>query len=55
MSSDGEAQDHRHHEHERRHPDEKGALPCFGSEQVQLVSFTLHFSFAFHYISDTPK
>jgi hypothetical protein len=53
--SDGEAEDQRHHEDERRHPDEKGALFCFGSERVPLISFTLHFSFAFHCLSDTPK
>jgi hypothetical protein len=53
--SDGEAEDQRHHEHERRHPDEKGAQSCFGSEGVQLVSFAFHFSFAFHCISDTRK
>src|SRR5215210_5465695 len=53
--SDGAAEDQRHHEDERRHPDEKGALSCFGSERVQHVSFTLHFSFTFHCISDTPK
>jgi hypothetical protein len=53
--SDGEAEDQRRHEDERRHPDEKGALSCLGSERVQLVSFTFHFSFTFHCITDTPK
>jgi hypothetical protein len=46
--SDGEAEDQRYQEHERRHPDEKGALARFGGERIQLVSLTSHFSFAFH-------
>jgi hypothetical protein len=53
--SDDEAEDQRHHENERRHPEENGALSCFGSEQVQLVSFTFHFSFTFHRTTYTPK
>ena len=53
--SDGEAEDHCHHEDERRHPYEKDALSGFGSEPVQHVSFALNFSFSFHCISDTPK
>jgi hypothetical protein len=53
--SDSEAEYQRHDEDEHRHPDEKGALSCFGCERVQLVSFTFHFSFTFHCITDTPK
>jgi hypothetical protein len=53
--SDGEAEDQRHHEDECRHPDENGALSCFGSERVQGVSFTFHFSCTFHCIRDTPR
>jgi hypothetical protein len=54
-SSDDEADDQRHHEDERRHPDEAGAVSCFGSERVQLISFTLDLSFAFHRIADTRR
>ncbi len=53
--SDSEAEDQRHHEDEHRHPDETGAVSCFGSERVQLVSFTFHFSFTFHLACDTPE
>lgn len=53
--SDDEAEDQRHHEDERRHPDEIGALSCFGSEPVQLVPFTLHFSLTFHRMIRYPE
>ena len=53
--SDDEAEDQRHHEDERRHRDETSAVTCFGSERVQLVSFTFHFSVTFHCVRDTPR
>jgi hypothetical protein len=53
--SDGEAEDHCHHDDERRTRDEKGAPSRFVSERVPHVSFTFHFSFTSHCISDTPK
>ena len=53
--SDDEAEDERHYEEERRHPDEIGVVSRFGSERVQLVSITLHFSFTFHRISKYPE
>jgi hypothetical protein len=30
-------------------------VSCFGSERVQLISFTLDLSFAFHRIADTRR
>lgn len=53
--SDDEAEDQRHHEDERRHRDETSAVTCFGSERVQLVSFTFHVSVTFHCVRDTPR